>query len=82
MFSTRQPSIAALRDAPIKFRYGNKRRVVLVDAMTASAILACYDGLSEQANRDKMERMVSGSPEQFCRVIDFAWRHVRIGGKP
>lgn len=86
MFATRQPSIAALRDAPIKFRYvlpingGRKTRTVLVDALTAQAVLVCYDAVQSPETKAKIERMVSGSPQQFRRIVDVAWKHVRIGG--
>lgn len=83
MFVTRLPSIAALRDAPIKFRYrgsGKKTRTVLVDALTAQAVLVCYDAVQNPETKAKIERMVAGSPVQFRRIVDVAWKHVRIGG--
>jgi len=78
MTGTREPSIGAFHDAPVYFRYGSNKRRVLIDALTASAVLACYNAASP-GNRAKLARMVSGSPEQLDRVISFCWKHVRIG---
>lgn len=78
-FDIREPSIEALKSAPIYFRYGSNKRRILIDALTADAILACYEALSA-ANKAKFERMVSGTPAQLHRVTDFCWKHVSIGG--
>ena len=75
----REPSIEAMRDAPVRFRYGSSKRTILVDTLTASAVLACYDALNE-ANQAKFSRMVAASPIQLRKVVDFSWKHVRIGG--
>jgi len=79
MFDIREPSLAALAEAPVYFRYGANRRRILVDKLTANALLACHEALREDL-RPKFERMISGSPEQLRRVVDFCWKHVRIGG--
>ena len=79
MFDIREPSIEALRAAPVYFRYGSNKRRVLVDALTARAILACYDALSSAALKAKMERMIAASPNQLTRVADFCFRHVKLG---
>lgn len=79
MFQERVPSVDALRDAPIRFRYtAPKVRRVLVDSFTASAILAVYDALQEPENKAKLERMVAGTPEQFRRVASFAFERVGV----
>lgn len=77
MFDLREPSIDALRDAPIRFRYGKRR--VLVDQLTASAVLACYDALTKDELKQKVARMVAGSPGQFQKVVAVAWKFARIG---
>jgi len=79
IFDIREPSMDALRSAPVYFRYGNNKRRILVDRLTANAVLACYDALNAD-NKAKFERMVSGSPGQLERVVSFCWKHVRIGG--
>jgi hypothetical protein len=78
MFDIREPSIEALKSAPVKFRYGSNKRTVLVDGFTASAVLACYGALSGEENKAKFERMVAGTPQQFKRIVDFCWKHVKV----
>jgi hypothetical protein len=48
MFETREPSIEALRNAPVKLRYtvNGKTRRILMDALTANAILTVYDAVA------------------------------------
>lgn len=74
-FDIREPSIDALRAAPVYFRYGSNKRRVLVDALTARAILACHDALKPD-NQAKLARMVAGTPGQLNRVAEFAFKHV------
>jgi hypothetical protein len=81
MFDIREPSIAALKDAPVYFRYGNNRNRVLIDKLTANAVLAVYNALTEPATRAKFERMVAGSYKQFSSVVSFCWKHVGISGE-
>lgn len=73
MFDLREPSIEALRTAPVKFRYGSSKRRVLVDSFTASAILAVYDAANPE-NQAKLSRMVAGTLDQFQRVAAFAFK--------
>lgn len=73
MFQQREPSIEALRAAPVEFRYGSRKRRVLVDHFTAAAILAVYEGANAD-NKDKLSRMVAGTFEQFQRVAAFAFK--------
>lgn len=79
MFDIREPSLAALRDAPVYFRYGSNRNRVLVDRLTANAVLAVYAALQGEEAKAKFERMVSGSYKQFSRVVSFCWQHIKIG---
>jgi hypothetical protein len=79
-FDIREPSIDALRVAPVYFRYGSNKRRTFVDALTASAVLTCYDkGDLSDANKEKFARMVAGTPAQFRRIVNFCWKHVKIG---
>lgn len=78
IFDIREPSLAALRDAPVYFRYGNNRNRVLVDRLTANAVLAVYDALQGAEAKAKFERMVAGTYAQFSRVVSFSWKHVKI----
>ncbi len=73
----RQPSVEALKAAPVYFRYGSNTKRVLVDGFTASAVLVVYDACNAD-NKAKIERMVSGSFAQFQRVISFAFKHITI----
>lgn len=77
-FDIREPSLDALRAAPVYFRYGNNKRRVLVDSLTARAILACHDAVNAD-NQAKLARMVAGSPAQLSRVAAFAFKHVTLG---
>jgi len=79
MFDIREPSVEALRSGACYFRYGSNKRKILMDATTASAVLACYDALSTPEAKAKFERMVAGSPGQLKRVVDFCWKHVKMG---
>jgi hypothetical protein len=74
MFETREPSIEALRSAPIKFRYMRpKVHKVLVDSFTASAILAVHDAANAE-NQAKLQRMIAGTFDQFQRIAAFAFK--------
>ena len=76
-FDIREPSIDALRAAPVYFRYGANKRRVLVDALTASAVLTVYAALNAD-NQAKFARMVAGSPAQLTKVAEFCFKRVRV----
>lgn len=76
-FDIREPSIEALKQAPVYFRYGANKRRILVDALTADAILTVYGALNPD-NQAKFERLVSGSPEHLQRAASFAFKHARV----
>lgn len=78
IFDVREPSIEALESAPIYFRYGSNKRKILVDALTANALLAVYRGLGDAAMKAKFARMVAGTPGQLNRVVSFAFQHVSL----
>ncbi len=72
MFATREPSFAALADAPVNFRWGNSRKRTLVDAFTASAIIAVHAAAGDE-HKAKIERMVA-TPHGLARVAEFAFK--------
>jgi len=76
-FDIREPSIEALKSAPCYFRYGSNKRKILIDGLTANAVLTCYNALSAE-HKAKFERMVSGGPNQLTRIVDFCWKHVKM----
>jgi len=76
-FPVREPSLAALSEAPISFRYGSNKRRVLVDALTARAILAVVEAISDE-NRAKLERMI-GTPAGLAKVASFAMSKCTLG---
>jgi hypothetical protein len=78
-FDIREPSLDALKAAPVYFRYGSNKRRILIDGLTANAVLACHAVLSTDEARVKFERMIAGSPKQLNRLVDFCWKHVKIG---
>jgi hypothetical protein len=78
-FPEKIPSIDALRYVAqgnaCRFRYSEpKVRRVLVDSFTASAIIRVYDAVN-QANKEKLARMIAHSPERLHRVAGFAFSH-------
>lgn len=77
-FDIREPSLEALRDAPVYFRWGGNKRRTLVDRLTADAILAVYEAINEE-NKAKIARMVA-TPGGLVKVATFAFKHVKIGG--
>jgi hypothetical protein len=77
-FDIREPSIEALRAAPIYFRWGGNKRRTLIDALTASAILAVYEAVNDD-NKAKLSRMVT-TPAGLSRVVSFAFQRVSITG--
>ena len=80
LFDIREPSITALRAAPVYFRYGSNKKRVLVDALTANAMLACYDALkTKPENAAKFERMLA-RPATLAKLVSFCFSHVKIGG--
>lgn len=78
-FDIREPSIEALESAPVYFRYGSNKNRVLVDAITAGAVLAVYRAVNEE-NKTKLARMVAGSFTKFERVVAFSMKHVNLKG--
>ena len=77
---TRAPSVEALAEAPVYFRYREPRvHRVLVDSFTANAVLAVYRGCNAE-NQAKIARMVAGTLAQFQRVAAFAFEHMKVGG--
>lgn len=78
IFDIREPSLAALEAAPVYFRYGANKRRILVDRLTADALLSCYRSLKEPEARAKFERMIAGSPEQLTKLVAFCWKHVKL----
>jgi len=78
IFDIREPSLEALHEAPVYFRYGNNKNRVLIDALTARAVLACHSALKNPDNQAKFERMVAGSPAQLKRLVEFCWEHVQM----
>lgn len=76
MFPERTPGVDALREAPIYFRYGNRKKRVLIDSFTASAILAVYTAANPD-NQAKIARMVNGTFDQFSRVANIAFKLIK-----
>jgi hypothetical protein len=79
MLEERKPSIEALRAAPVRLRYvvNGKVRRVLMDHLTARAILAVYDAVSE-ANKPKLEAMLEDH-SKLEKLTGFCWSRVKPG---
>jgi hypothetical protein len=75
-FGIREPSIEALRSAPVYFRWGGNKRRTLIDALTADAILAVYSAVNPE-NQAKMARMVA-TPHGLQKVASFAFQRVKL----
>jgi hypothetical protein len=78
IFDIREPSIEALKSAPVYFRYGSNKNRILIDALTANAVLACYNALKDENTKAKFARMVAGSPKQLTKLVEFCWKHVSL----
>jgi hypothetical protein len=76
MFDIREPSIEALRAAPVYFRYGSNKKRVLVDGSTARAILICYDAIGTVELKEKFERLVCKDQRTLLQIINFCWKQV------
>jgi hypothetical protein len=55
----------------------NARKPVLVDALTARALLAVRAALGPSA-QERFDNMVASDFYRFNRCVDFAWKHVRL----
>ena len=78
----RKPSMSALRDIVsekqvARFRFPSNGKSILVDLFTASAIVKVYDALSNQETKDKFDRMISGTSDQFMRVVTTCYKCLR-----
>ena len=69
-FPMHAPSMSALRQAPVYFRYGSNKDRLLVDAFTAGAIVAVYDAVNA-GKKAEIEGMVSGTRSQMLRMAAF-----------
>lgn len=47
---------------------------LLVDALTANAIITVYNALTE--GKPKLERMIAKSRCNFVKIVDFCWNQV------
>lgn len=75
-FDIREPSVEALAEAPVYFRFGSNSRRTLIDQLTANAILAVYNAVND-ANKAKLARMIK-TPHGLSKVVTFAFQRVRI----
>jgi len=75
MFAIREPSLEAMRAAPVKFRFGSNKRLVLVDQFTASAVLSLHAAVNAD-NQAKIERMVK-TPHGLTKIAGFALSKTR-----
>ena len=62
--------------ASVKFDDGTS---TTVDALSAQAILAVFNRMSNPEMKKKLQRMVNASPNQFLKVVDFAFKHTKLG---
>ena len=78
-FKTVKPSLDALSLAPVKFRFvlsTGKTRTLLVDSLTANAILTVYKNVNE-ANQAKIKSfMDSGHLGKFALIQKIAFNNV------
>jgi hypothetical protein len=52
---------------------------LLLDRQTGRAMVLCYIALTKVENRDKFQRMTAAGRGQFARLVEFCWKHTRIG---
>jgi hypothetical protein len=81
MFDEKEPTIEALRVAPVRLRYNvnGKVRRILMDQLTANAILAVYDAVNE-TNKPKLSAMLADSA-RLKKLTDFCWSKVSLGAR-
>jgi len=60
-----------------KFQWPDGKSMV-VDAMTANALITVYDALGP-AGQSKFDRMIARSVGEFRKVVNFAWDKVQLG---
>jgi hypothetical protein len=80
-YPIRIASIDAVRlvqnEGPIRLRWPGSNKTTLLDGLTASAIVAVYNALSDE-HKAKCERMLKASPVQFSKIASFCFKHVKI----
>jgi hypothetical protein len=59
------------------FSWGVKDDEILVDAQTAQAVMVCYNALTAEENKAKFQRMIKASRNQFIKIVDFCWSHIK-----
>jgi hypothetical protein len=79
MFEKRPPTIETIKavkeTGPVKLRFAEDSKPLLLDAFTASAINAVYDALSAE-NQTKVREMIR-TKRGFMKFVGFSWKHVR-----
>lgn len=76
-FDIREPSVEALKDAPVYFRYSSNKNKVLIDGLTAQALLTVYENLNS-ANQARFPALLS-TPARLTKLVDFCWKNVKMG---
>ena len=78
-YDKRPPSIetfkAVVSSGPIRLRFANDTRTMLLDAFTSNALVAVYEALSSE-NRAKIDNLVK-TKAGFMRFVDFCFKHVK-----
>lgn len=77
MFPEREPTIDALRSAPVRLRYkvNGKVRRILMDALTASAIIAVHDAVAPDLQA-KLATALS-NPAKLNKLVSLCFSKVR-----
>lgn len=78
MFDTREPTIDALRHAPVKLRYtvNGKTRRILMDGLTARAIVTVYDAVADDL-KAKIETALR-NPAKLHRLAALCFSKVTL----
>lgn len=59
------------------FKFTGNDKPLLVDIVTANALMTVYNALTEQEQKDKVARMIAANRNSFVRVVDFVWKVVK-----
>lgn len=78
-YPKRPPTIASVKevltDGPVRLRFTDDTKTTLLDSFTASAIVACYNALSDE-NKAKIDKLIL-TKAGFFRFVNFCWKHVK-----
>ena len=78
-YAKRPPTMETIRsvliEGPVRIRFAEDTKTWLLDAFTASAMVACYEALNPE-NRIKIDGFIR-SKRGFMKFVDLCWKSVK-----